>query len=206
MPLLLALLLIPLLVIVLIPVSLVVRIRRGTMRRQARRWVVTANTIAVTLSTAMFLIGALITSRWVPEVLRVIARRPRPRRRARAHRIRAHPLGIQPRRGALHAESLARTDRDALRRRAHHLWCLAHVGRVAGWCRADRRRGCLWDRDVDRGWRGRARLLLDLLDRRPSSSSLFARTLTDASADRLYVPFSLFSLSLSPTCRSTRDT
>jgi hypothetical protein len=69
MPLLLALLLIPLLVIVLIPVSLAQRIRRGTMRRQARRWVVTANAIAITLSTAMFLIGALITSRWVPEVL-----------------------------------------------------------------------------------------------------------------------------------------
>jgi hypothetical protein len=38
-PLLLALLLIPLLVIVLIPVSLVLRIRRGAMRRQARGWV-----------------------------------------------------------------------------------------------------------------------------------------------------------------------
>jgi hypothetical protein len=70
MPLLLALLLIPLLVIVLIPVSLVQRIRRGTMRRQARGWVVTANTIAVAFSTAMFLIGTLITTRWVPEVLR----------------------------------------------------------------------------------------------------------------------------------------
>lgn len=70
MPLLLALLLIPLLVVVLIPVSLVQRIRRGTMRRQARGWVVAANTIAATLSTAMFMIGALITSRWVPDVLR----------------------------------------------------------------------------------------------------------------------------------------
>ena len=70
MPLLLALLLIPLLVIVLIPVSLAVRIRRGAMRRQARGWVVTVNTIAVVFSTAMFLIGALITSRWVPDVLR----------------------------------------------------------------------------------------------------------------------------------------
>ena len=70
MPLLLALLLIPLLVIVLIPVSLVQRIRRGTMRRQARGWLVTANMIAATLSTAMFMIGALITSRWVPDVLR----------------------------------------------------------------------------------------------------------------------------------------
>jgi hypothetical protein len=70
MPLLFVLLLIPLLVIVLIPVSLMLRIRHGTMRRQARGWVVTANTVAVMLSTAMFLIGALITSRWVPDVLR----------------------------------------------------------------------------------------------------------------------------------------
>jgi len=70
MPLLLGLLLIPLLVIVLIPVSLVLRIRRGTMRRQARGWVATANTISIALSTALFLIGALITSGWVPDVLR----------------------------------------------------------------------------------------------------------------------------------------
>jgi hypothetical protein len=69
MPLLLAVLLVPLLVIVLIPVALVQRIRRGRMRRQARGWVITANTIGVTLSTAMFLIGALITSRWAPDVL-----------------------------------------------------------------------------------------------------------------------------------------
>ena len=69
MPLLLALLLIPLLVIVLIPVSLVLRISRGGMRRQARGWLVTANAVGVTISTAMFLIGALITSRWVPDVL-----------------------------------------------------------------------------------------------------------------------------------------
>lgn len=69
MPLLLVAVLVPLLVIVLIPVALVQRIRRGTMRRQARGWVVAVNMIAVMLSTAMFLIGALITSRWVPDVL-----------------------------------------------------------------------------------------------------------------------------------------
>jgi hypothetical protein len=69
MPLLLAALLLPLLLVVLIPVSLVMRIRRGTMRRQARGWVITANLVAVTLSTAMFLVGALITSRWAPAVL-----------------------------------------------------------------------------------------------------------------------------------------
>ena len=70
MPLLLVLLLIPLLVVVAIPVSLVTRIRRGTMRRRARGWVITANVVAVAISTAMFLIGALVTSRWAPDVLR----------------------------------------------------------------------------------------------------------------------------------------
>src|SRR5688572_17003053 len=52
-------------------------------------------------------------------------------------------------------------------------------GRVAGRCRADGGRGGA-NRDIDRGWRGRARLLVDLSDRRRSSSSIFAHTLTDA--------------------------
>jgi hypothetical protein len=69
MPLLLAFLLIPLVVIVLIPISLLLRIHHGTMRRQARGWVLTANALALSFSTAMFLTGALITSRWVPDVL-----------------------------------------------------------------------------------------------------------------------------------------
>ena len=192
MPLLLALLLIPLLVIVLIPVSLVVRIRRGTMRRQARRWVVTANTIAVTLSTAMFLIGALITSRWVPEVL--------------GYSLGGLGLGAvlgligfaltrwESSRGVVHftPNRWLRPDGDAL---SSPLRITYGVWRIwAAWqadIETDRRRGCLWNRDVNRGWRGRARLLLVLLDRHPSSSSLFARTLTDASADRFYVLFSL---------------
>ena len=67
MPVLVALLLIPLLVVVVIPLSLVMRLRRGTMRRQARGWVLTANVIAVAISTLMFSIGALIAGRWVPD-------------------------------------------------------------------------------------------------------------------------------------------
>jgi len=148
------------------------------MRRQARGWVVTVNTIAITLPTAMFLIGALITSRGIPEVLRyslgglgagtVLG-------------LIGFALTRWESSGPLHAESLTRADRDDLRRSAHLLWCLARVGRVAGWCRADRSRGAVPVRNVDRGWRGRARLLLDLLDRHPSSSSIFAHRLTDGS-------------------------
>ena len=103
----------------------------------------------------------------------VLARRPRPRRHARAHRLRAHTMGIQPRRVALHAESLARGDRDDLRRSAYLVWNLARLGRVAGWCGADRGRGWFRDRDVDGGWRGRARLLLMSV----ASSSIVPQTL-----------------------------
>jgi hypothetical protein len=58
MPLLLAFLLIPLVVIVLIPVSLLLRIRHGTMRRQARGWVIAANTVAIAFSTLVFMTWA----------------------------------------------------------------------------------------------------------------------------------------------------
>ena len=69
MPLLVAVLILPLLVLVLMPVALVQRVRRGAMRRQARPWVTTINAVAVMLSTAMFLAGALITGRWIPAVV-----------------------------------------------------------------------------------------------------------------------------------------
>ena len=69
MPLLALVLLLPLLVIVLLPISLLQRIRRGGMRRPARRWVAAANLMAVIFSTAMLLMGALVTSRWVAEAL-----------------------------------------------------------------------------------------------------------------------------------------
>lgn len=70
MPLLAIFLLLPLLVVILIPVALVRRIGRGTMRRRARGWVVTVNLVAVVLSTMMFLIGALISNAWAPDALR----------------------------------------------------------------------------------------------------------------------------------------
>ena len=69
MPLLLALLLVPVLMIVLMPIALLQRIRRGGMRRQARSWFITVNAAAVTVSTAMLLVGALIMAQWVPRVL-----------------------------------------------------------------------------------------------------------------------------------------
>jgi hypothetical protein len=66
MPLLLLPLLIGLLLVVLIPLGLYWQFRKGTSRRQARRWVATLNLIAVSISTVMFLIGAVVTSVWIP--------------------------------------------------------------------------------------------------------------------------------------------
>jgi hypothetical protein len=69
MPLLALVLLLPLLVIALLPIAMVQRLRRGAMRRPARGWVASANLLAVLFSAALLLIGALITSRWVADVL-----------------------------------------------------------------------------------------------------------------------------------------
>jgi hypothetical protein len=52
--------------IVLMPLSLVFRYRAGTARRQARSWVATLNLVALALSTSLFLMGAGLTSIWVP--------------------------------------------------------------------------------------------------------------------------------------------
>jgi hypothetical protein len=53
--------------IALIPFSIIQRFRMGTARRQARRWVATLNLLAIAISVALFLVGALITSQWIPE-------------------------------------------------------------------------------------------------------------------------------------------
>jgi hypothetical protein len=56
--------------IALIPFSIILRFRRGTVRRPARSWVATLNLITVAISAAVLLAGALIASRWVPEALK----------------------------------------------------------------------------------------------------------------------------------------
>jgi hypothetical protein len=55
--------------IALIPFSIIQRFRMGMTRRLARRWLATLNLIAITISVALFLVGTLITSRWIPEAL-----------------------------------------------------------------------------------------------------------------------------------------
>ena len=52
--------------IALIPLSLVLRYRAGTIRRPARRWVSTLNVVMLTLSAMFFLSVAAMTNVWVP--------------------------------------------------------------------------------------------------------------------------------------------
>jgi hypothetical protein len=55
--------------IALMPLSLVIRYRAGTARRQARGWVATLNSVGLAISTSLFLTGAALTSLWVPHAL-----------------------------------------------------------------------------------------------------------------------------------------
>jgi hypothetical protein len=56
--------------IALMPLALVLRYRAGTARRQARGWVATVNLVGLAISTSLFLMGAGLTSIWVPNALR----------------------------------------------------------------------------------------------------------------------------------------
>jgi hypothetical protein len=55
--------------IVLTPLAIVQRYRVGTARRRARAWVATINAVGLSLSAATFLIGAALTSLWIPGAL-----------------------------------------------------------------------------------------------------------------------------------------
>jgi hypothetical protein len=55
--------------IVLMPLSLVLRYRAGTARRQARGWVATLNLAGLAISTSLFMTGAALASIWVPRAL-----------------------------------------------------------------------------------------------------------------------------------------
>jgi hypothetical protein len=55
--------------IALMPLALVLRYRAGTARRQARGWVATLNLVGLAISTSLFLMGAALTSIWVPHAL-----------------------------------------------------------------------------------------------------------------------------------------
>jgi hypothetical protein len=55
--------------IVLMPISLLLRYRAGTARRQARGWVAALNLVGLAISTSLFTIGAALASIWVPRAL-----------------------------------------------------------------------------------------------------------------------------------------
>ncbi len=59
-----------LLSIALLPLTLIQRYRVGTARRPARGWIAALNLVGLSLSTALFLVTALLTTAWVPDALR----------------------------------------------------------------------------------------------------------------------------------------
>ncbi|HUG54738.1 MAG TPA: DUF1453 domain-containing protein [Vicinamibacteria bacterium] len=54
----------------LVPVSLVLRYRAGTVRRMARGWVAVLNALILATSVVFFLVVAALTSLWVEDALR----------------------------------------------------------------------------------------------------------------------------------------
>jgi hypothetical protein len=63
---LLLLILIPLTALILMPVGLVMRYRRGTARRPARGWVAGINVATLSFSVTIFLCTAAVAGIWVP--------------------------------------------------------------------------------------------------------------------------------------------
>lgn len=59
----------PLLAVVMLPMSIVRRYRAGTARRLAKPWLATTNALMMGLSVALFIIAAVAMSVWVPKVI-----------------------------------------------------------------------------------------------------------------------------------------
>jgi hypothetical protein len=53
--------------VLLAPLGLIQRYRAGTRRRRARRWIAGINVTGLLISVALFLLGGLISNRWVPD-------------------------------------------------------------------------------------------------------------------------------------------
>ena len=53
--------------VALILLAIVQRVRAATTRRQARGWVATLNLLAAAFSVTLFLVGAYLSSRWIPD-------------------------------------------------------------------------------------------------------------------------------------------
>lgn len=67
--LLLFILVLPLAMVVLMPLSLIQRYRYGTSRRVARGWVATLNVAALVVSALLFVVSAAVSNIWVADAL-----------------------------------------------------------------------------------------------------------------------------------------
>lgn len=61
-----AIILIPAVIALCVPLSIVQRYRTGTAKRPARSWVAAANTVLVGVSILTFLVTAAVTNVWIP--------------------------------------------------------------------------------------------------------------------------------------------
>lgn len=62
----LALILIPTVIVVTVPLSVIQRYRAGTARRLARGWVAASNVFFIAISVIIFLVTAALSSPWIP--------------------------------------------------------------------------------------------------------------------------------------------
>ena len=162
-----ALLAVLLAAIALMPLTLVQRYRVGTARRLARGWITTLNLIAIGISIVLFLAGSGRHEHLGAASVSVRARRPGAWDAGRRPRTGVDQVGREPELASLHAEPLARARNHADGDVPAALRILARLADVASgtWTIVLARR--VGRRRIACRRRGRARVLLHVLDRRP---------------------------------------
>ena len=58
--------------VVMLPLSIVLRFRASSKRRRAWGWMVTLNLVAACFSAALLLVSAAVTNRWIPNALEYV--------------------------------------------------------------------------------------------------------------------------------------
>ena len=115
-----------------IVLSLALRYRAGTARRQGRGWVTTMNVWMTSFSAVFFLCFTFLISFWLGPTLRFALAGMAIGGRSWVARYGIDPLGKPPRRILLHSQPLARPARDAGNRSTSYLRLVArHAPRRA---------------------------------------------------------------------------
>ena len=158
-PLLLALLLLPLAVVALTPLILIQRYRLATARRLARPWIATFTLVSMLFSVMFFVVVAAVTT--VLDSEGVLRRGSRPGRRIciGGSWVGVDPMGTHAAHAALHAQPMAGPHTHLRGLRARDLRALAIMGRCAIGPLRHVRRHRFWCARIACGRRNRAWLL-----------------------------------------------